>query len=151
MESGPCKTTLQVLMCSDWSDLLPKTIHFLPFRWPCCYSGLWAGTAPHPAGIGIAPGAGGLPAARLSLHSACFPLNPLILSPWAYPSVLKLAQSWENHRTLLEEGDRVPDAARIAQECSVFCTAAGSFWGCNTKSFKRNHTSRSDLSTQVSG
>lgn len=151
VESGPCKTTLQVLMCSDWGDLLPKTIHFLPFLQPCCYSGLWAGTAPRPAGI--APGAGGLPAARLNLPSAYFPLNPLIPQSLGFPPVLKLPQSWENHPpTLLGEGDPcVPNAARIAQERSMFCAAAGSFWGCNTKYFKSNHTSRSNLSTQVSG
>lgn len=100
VESGPCKT-LRVLLCSDWGDLLPKTVRFLPFPWPCCYSGLWAGTAPHPAGIAL--GAGGLgspstlPAAHLTLS---------FLTPWDYPSVLKVAQSWDSHPpTLLGEED----------------------------------------------
>lgn len=75
VESGPWKTILQVVMCSDWGDLLPKTVHFLPFRQPRCYSGLWAGTAPRPAGI--APAGRWASCCWLTLHSACFPLNPL--------------------------------------------------------------------------
>lgn len=88
VESGPYKTTCQVLMGSDRGDLLPKTIHFLPFLQPCCYSGLWAGTAPRPAGIAL--GAGGLPAAWLTLHSACFPLNPLIPQSLGFSSCPKI-------------------------------------------------------------
>lgn len=76
------------LMCSDWADLLPKTVHFLPFCWPCCYSGLWAGTAPRLAGIAL--GAGGLPAVWLTLHPACFPLNPLIPHSLALPFCPKI-------------------------------------------------------------
>lgn len=104
VESGPYKTTCQVLMGSDRGDLLPKTIHFLPFSSPAAILG--CGLAPllvqraslrGQVGFLLHGSPSTLPASHLTLS---------FLSPWASLPVLKLAQSWENHPpTLLGEGD----------------------------------------------